>query len=123
MKHQKHISKFNRTNSHRKAMFKNMVVSLIMHTIIKTTVSKAKMLRHIIEPIITRSKIDNITNKRLIFSKIRDTDAVRKLFKQIGPHFLNRPGGYTRVLKCGYRKGDNAPMAYIEFVDRSKFIN
>lgn len=122
MRHRKRTCKFNRTSSHRKAMFQNMIISLIKYQIIKTTVSKAKMLRQFIEPMITRGKVDNISNRRLIFSKLRSNVAVAKLFTQISPHFLNRSGGYTRVLKCGFRKGDNAPMAYIEFVDRSKFV-
>ncbi|URJ29231.1 50S ribosomal protein L17 [Blochmannia endosymbiont of Camponotus modoc] len=120
MRHRKSGSKLNRTSAHRKAMFKNMVVSLVMHKIIKTTLSKAKALRRIIEPLITRSKVDTIANRRLVFSKTRNNDVVTKLFTQISPHFYNRPGGYTRILKCGLRKGDNAPMAYIELVERSK---
>ncbi|AAZ40857.1 50S ribosomal subunit protein L17 [Candidatus Blochmanniella pennsylvanica str. BPEN] len=120
MRHRKSGSKLNRTSAHRKAMFKNMVVSLVMHKIIKTTLSKAKALRRIIEPLITRSKVDTIANRRLIFSKTRNNDVVTKLFTQISPYFYNRPGGYTRILKCGLRKGDNAPMAYIELVERSK---
>ncbi|URJ25677.1 50S ribosomal protein L17 [Blochmannia endosymbiont of Camponotus sp.] len=120
MRHRKSGSKLNRTSAHRKAMFKNMVVSLVIHKIIKTTLSKAKALRRIIEPLITRSKVDTIANRRLVFSKIRNNDVVTKLFTQISPHFYNRPGGYTRILKCGLRKGDNAPMAYIELVERSK---
>ncbi|URJ24642.1 50S ribosomal protein L17 [Candidatus Blochmanniella camponoti] len=120
MRHRKSGSKLNRTSAHRKAMFKNMVVSLVMHKIIKTTLSKAKVLRRIIEPLITRSKVDTIANRRLVFSKTRNNDVVAKLFTQISPHFYNRPGGYTRILKCGLRKGDNAPMAYIELVERSK---
>lgn len=122
MKHQKRIFKFNRTNTHRKAMFQNMMIALVMYRIIKTTVSKAKVLRQIIEPIITRSKIDKLSNRRIVFSKIRNRMAVIELFKKIGPSSLNRPGGYTRILRCGFRKGDNAPMAYIELVDRSKFM-
>ncbi|AGC03499.1 50S ribosomal protein L17 [Candidatus Blochmanniella chromaiodes str. 640] len=120
MRHRKSGSKLNRTSAHRKAMFKNMVISLVMHKIIKTTLSKAKALRRIIEPLITRSKVDTIANRRLIFSKTRNNDVVKKLFTQISPYFYNRPGGYTRILKCGLRKGDNAPMAYIELVERSK---
>lgn len=120
MKHQKKIIKLNRTGAHRRSMFQNMIISLITYKIIKTTLSKAKVLRRVIEPIITRCKIDNLSNRRVIFSKIRNDYVVKKLFNQIGPHFLDRPGGYTRVLKCGFRKGDNAPMAYIELVDRSK---
>lgn len=120
MKHQKKILKFNRTSAHRRLMFRNMMVSLITYTIIKTTLSKAKALRSMVEPIITRCKVDNLSNRRLVLSKLKDNDIVRKLFKKISPHFFDRPGGYTRILKCGFRKGDNAPMAYIELVDRSK---
>lgn len=122
MRHRKKSYKFNRTSTHRKSMFQNMVIALINYHVIKTTVPKAKILRQIIEPMITRGKLDNLSNRRLIFSRIRNNDAVVKLFTKISLHFLNRPGGYTRVLKCGFRKGDNAPMAYIEFVDRSKFF-
>lgn len=120
MKHRKRVIKFNRTSAHRKSMFQNMMISLITYQIIKTTLSKAKVLRQMIEPIINRCKIDNLSNRRLVFSKIRNRDVIIKLFKKISPHFFNRPGGYTRILKCGFRKGDNAPMAYIELVDRSK---
>lgn len=122
MKHQKRVLKFNRSGSHRNAMVKNMMIALILNHIIKTTLSKAKILRQFIEPVITRAKINTIANRRLIFAKIRNTDSVIKLFTQIGPHFYDRPGGYTRILKCGFRKGDNAPMAYIELVDRSKLV-
>lgn len=120
MRHLKSGLKLNRTSAHRKLMFNNMMISLIAHKIIKTTVSKAKELRRIVEPLITSSKIDTIANRRLLFSRIRNHEIVAKFFEQIGPHFLNRPGGYTRILKCGFRKGDNAPMAYIELVDRIK---
>ncbi|WP_159714519.1 50S ribosomal protein L17 [Blochmannia endosymbiont of Camponotus nipponensis] len=120
MRHRKSGSKLNRTSAHRKSMFRNMVISLITHQIIKTTLSKAKALRCIIEPLITYGKVDTVANRRLVFSKIRNNNVVTKLFTQISPHFFNRPGGYTRVLKCGLRKGDNAPMAYIELVERSK---
>ncbi|ADV33619.1 50S ribosomal protein L17 [Candidatus Blochmanniella vafra str. BVAF] len=120
MKHRKKIFKLNKNSSHRKAIFKNMVISLITHTIIKTTLSKAKVLRQIVEPIITRGKLDTVSNRRLVFSKIRNDDVVSKLFTKVSPHFLNRSGGYTRILKCGFRKGDNAPMAYIELIDRNK---
>lgn len=120
MRHRKSGSKLNRTSAHRKAMFRNMVVSLVMHQIIKTTLSKAKALRRIIEPLITCSKKDTLAKRRLVFSKTRNNNVVTKLFTQISPHFYNRPGGYTRILKCGLRKGDNAPMAYIELVERSK---
>lgn len=120
MRHRKNTIKFNRTSAHRKAMFQNMVISLITHRSIKTTIFKAKALRQIIEPIITRAKIDTVANRRLIFAKIRNNSVVFSLFNNIGPYFYNRSGGYTRILKCGFRKGDNAPMAYIELVDRSK---
>lgn len=123
MRHRKKICKLNRNSAHRTSMFKNMIVSLIKYTLIKTTTSKAKMLRQIIEPIITRGKIDTVANRRLVFSKIRNDDSVIKLFTQISPHFLHRPGGYTRILKCGFRKGDNASMAYIELIDRAKLNN
>lgn len=122
MRHLKSGSKLSRTSTHRKLMFSNMVVSLIIHQIIKTTVSKAKEFRRIVEPLITFSKIDTIANRRLVFSKIRNNDIVTTLFTKIGPHFLNRPGGYTRILKCGFRKGDNAPMAYIELIDCAEII-
>lgn len=118
MRHLKSGAKLNRTSMHRRLMFNNMVISLIIHQVIKTTVPKAKECRRIVEPLITFSKVDTVANRRLLFSSIRNHDVVTKLFVQIGPHFLNRSGGYTRILKCGYRKGDNAPMAYIELVDR-----
>ena len=119
MRHRKAGRKFNRTSSHRSAMFKNMAVSLIDHEIIKTTLPKAKELRRIAEPLITLSKTDNVANRRLAFNRTRNAAAVRKLFSELGPRFAERPGGYTRILKCGFRSGDSAPMAYIEFVDRA----
>lgn len=118
MRHRKTGRKFNRTNSHRKLMLRNIMISLLYHTIIKTTLSKAKELRRIIEPIITLSKVNTISNRRLAFSKLRNSRALNILFNQLGPHFINRPGGYTRILKYGIRTGDHAPMAYIELVDR-----
>lgn len=120
MRHRKIGRKFNCDSSHRNAIFKNMACSLVLNEIIKTTLAKAKELRRIIEPIITLSKVDNISRRRLLFSRIRNNEVVAKLFKNIGPAFYNRPGGYTRILKCGFRSGDKAPMAYIELVDRVK---
>jgi large subunit ribosomal protein L17 len=118
MRHRKIGRKFNRTSSHRSAMFKNMAVSLIDHEIIKTTLPKAKELRRIAEPLITLSKTDNVANRRLVFNRTRNAAAVGKLFSELGPRYAERPGGYTRILKCGFRSGDSAPMAYIELVDR-----
>jgi len=119
MRHLKSGRKFNRTSSHRKAMFQNMAASLVEHELIKTTVPKAKELRRVVEPLITLAKKDSVANRRLAFSRVRDRGAVTKLFEQIGPRYENRPGGYLRILKCGLRSGDAAPMAYIEMVDRS----
>ena len=118
MRHRKAGRKFNRTSSHRSAMFKNMAVSLIDHEIIKTTLPKAKELRRIAEPLITLSKTDNVANRRLAFNRTRSAAAVGKLFSELGPRYAERPGGYTRIMKCGFRSGDSAPMAYIELVDR-----
>jgi large subunit ribosomal protein L17 len=120
MRHRKSGRQLNRNSSHLNAMLKNMACSLFIHEIIKTTLSKAKELRRIVEPIITLSKKDTIANRRLVFSRIRDNAIVSKLFKKLGPSFLSRLGGYTRILKCGFRSGDKAPMAYIELVDRVK---
>ena len=119
MRHKKAGRKFNRTSSHRSAMFKNMAVSLIDHEIIKTTLPKAKELRRIAEPLITLSKTDNVANRRLAFNRTRNAAAVGKLFSELGPRYAERPGGYTRIMKCGFRSGDSAPMAYIELVDRT----
>ena len=119
MRHRKIGRKFNRTSSHRSAMFKNMAVSLIDHEIIKTTLPKAKELRRIAEPLITLSKTDNVANRRLAFNRTRNAATVGKLFSELGPRYAERPGGYTRILKCGFRAGDSAPMAYIELVDRA----
>lgn len=111
--------KFSRTSAHRKAMFKNLSVSLIEHELIKTTLPKAKDLRSVIEPIITHAKNnDTVAARRLAFARLRDRDAVVKLFAELAPRYKNRAGGYVRILKCGYRAGDNAPMAYVELVDR-----
>ena len=118
MRHKKSLRYFNRTSSHRKAMFSNMMSSLIEHEIIRTTLPKAKELRLYIEPMITLAKADSVANRRRAFSKLRNKQAVGKLFSDLGPRFNSRMGGYTRVLKAGFRNGDNAPMAIIELVDR-----
>ncbi len=118
MRHRKSGRHFNRTSSHRQAMFRNMAVSLFEHEVIKTTLPKAKELRRVAEPLITLAKQDSVANRRLAFSRTRDKAAVGKLFSELGPRYLDRPGGYTRILKCGYRAGDSAPMAFIELVDR-----
>lgn len=119
MRHRQAGRKFNRTSSHRKALLMNLANSLLSHEIIKTTLPKAKSLRSVVEKLITTSKEDSTANRRLIFSRLRDKTVVTKLFNEIGPLFKNRPGGYLRILKCGYRTGDNAPMAYIEFVEKT----
>ena len=118
MRHQKSGRKLNRTSSHRNAMFRNMTSSLIRHEVIKTTLPKAKELRRVAEPLITLAKIDGVANRRVAFSRLRDKEAVGKLFTEIGPRFRERNGGYLRILKCGNRVGDAAPMAYVELVDR-----
>ena len=118
MRHRKSGRHFNRTSSHRQAMFKNMAVSLFEHEIIKTTLPKAKELRRVAEPLITLAKEDSVANRRLAFSRTRSKEAVGKLFNELGPRYQDRPGGYLRILKCGFRAGDNAPMAYVELVDR-----
>ena len=120
MRHRKAGRKFNRTSSHREAMFRNMATSLVKHEIIKTTLPKAKELRRVAEPLITLSKVDGVANRRLAFSRLRDKEAVGKLFVELGPRYQSRPGGYLRILKCGFRDGDNAPMAYVELVDRPR---
>jgi large subunit ribosomal protein L17 len=109
-----------RTSSHRKAMFKNMAASLIKHELIRTTLPKAKELRRVAEPLITLAKADSVANRRLAFARLRDKVAVGKLFVELGPRYRERKGGYLRILKCGMRDGDNAPMAYVELVDRPK---
>lgn len=119
MRHLKSGRKLNRTSSHRQAMFRNMASSLFKHEIIRTTLPKAKELRRVAEPLITLAKSDGVHQRRLAFSRLRDNEAVGKLFTDIGPRYVERPGGYTRILKCGNRPGDNAPMAYIELVGRS----
>ncbi|WP_151705058.1 MULTISPECIES: 50S ribosomal protein L17 [Nitrincola] len=118
MRHRKSGRHLNRTSAHRKAMFKNMSVSLFEHELIKTTLPKAKELRRVAEPLITLAKNDSVANRRLAFARTRSDEAVAKLFNELGPRYANRPGGYVRILKCGFRKGDNAPMAYVELVDR-----
>jgi large subunit ribosomal protein L17 len=118
MRHRKSGRYFGRNSSHRKAMFKNMMVSLLKHELITTTVAKAKELRGYIEPMITLAKVDSVHNRRLAFARLRDRDMVQKLFNEIAPIYAKRPGGYLRVLKCGNRKGDCAPMAVVELVDR-----
>jgi len=118
MRHGKAHRKLNRTSSHRKAMFKNMTTSLLKHEIIRTTLPKAKELRKYAEPLITLAKEASVHNQRIAFSRLRDRETVGKLFKEIGPRYNLRNGGYLRILKCGFRKGDNAPMAYVELVDR-----
>lgn len=117
MRHRKGLRKLNRTSAHRTAMFRNMSVSLIEHEAIKTTLPKAKELRRVIEPLITLAKNPTVANRRLAFARLRDRNAVTKLFNDLGPRFQDRPGGYTRILKMGFRQGDNAPMAYMELVD------
>ena len=119
MRHGNGLRKLNRTSAHRKAMFQNMMNSLIAHEAIKTTVPKAKELRILIEPMITLAKVDSVANRRLAFARLRDNASVAKLFNELGPRFNARPGGYTRILKMGFRQGDNAPMAYVELVDRA----
>ncbi|PAV27321.1 50S ribosomal protein L17 [Tamilnaduibacter salinus] len=118
MRHRKSGRSLSRTSSHRKAMFRNMAASLVEHELIKTTLPKAKELRRVAEPLITLSKKDSVANRRLAFSRLRNDAAVGKLFDELGPRYAERPGGYLRILKCGFRAGDNAPMAYVELVDR-----
>ncbi len=118
MRHRKSGRQLNRNSAHRKAMFRNMTCSLLRHELIKTTLPKAKELRRVAEPIITLAKNDSVAKRRLAFSRLRDKEMVGKLFTEIGPRYQDRPGGYLRILKCGYRPGDKAPMAYVELVDR-----
>ncbi|WP_288922980.1 50S ribosomal protein L17 [uncultured Ottowia sp.] len=118
MRHRHGLRKLNRTSAHRQAMLRNMMNSLIEHEAIKTTLPKAKELRKVIEPMITLAKKDSLANKRLAFDRLRDRDSVVKLFAVLGPRYQTRPGGYTRILKMGFRVGDNAPMAFVELVDR-----
>ena len=119
MRHGNGLRKLNRTFSHRLAMLRNMMNSLIEHEAIKTTVPKAKELRRVVEPMITLAKVDTVANRRLAFDRLRDRDSVTKLFNVLGPRFNTRPGGYTRILKMGFRVGDNAPMALVELVERT----
>ncbi len=118
MRHRKSGRQLNRNSSHRKAMFSNMASSLVRHELIKTTLPKAKELRRVIEPLITLAKVDSVANRRLAFARTRDNEVVAKLFNELGPRFAQRAGGYTRIMKCGFRTGDKAPMAYIELLDR-----
>jgi len=122
MNHRKSGRKLNRNSSHRKAMWSNMAASFLKHEIIRTTTAKAKELRRVVEPLITLAREDSVANRRIAFSRLRDKEAVAKLFANIGPRHKERPGGYTRVLKCGFRPGDNAPMALIELTDRREEV-
>jgi|TARA_B100001758_G_C18392998_1_gene604096 large subunit ribosomal protein L17 len=123
MRHKYSGRKLNRTSSHRTAMFKNMMASLIEHEEIKTTLPKAKELRGFVERLITISKIDTVAKRRIVFSRVRSKEAVSKLFNDLGPRFKERPGGYLRILKCGYRAGDKAPMAIVQLVDKKQDVN
>ncbi|KAA8982568.1 MULTISPECIES: 50S ribosomal protein L17 [Gammaproteobacteria] len=118
MRHRKSGRKLNRNSSHRKAMYRNMTASLVEHELIKTTLPKAKELRRVAEPLITLAKEDSVANRRQAFARLRNDQAVTKLFEELGPRFESRPGGYLRILKCGLRAGDNAPMAYVEVIGR-----
>ena len=118
MRHGNGLRKLNRTSAHRQAMLRNLMNSLIEHEAIKTTVPKAKELRRVVEPMITLAKVDSVANRRLAFARLRDDASVAKLFTNLGPRYNSRPGGYTRILKMGFRVGDNAPMAFVELVDR-----
>ncbi|MCB1616090.1 MAG: 50S ribosomal protein L17 [Pseudomonadales bacterium] len=118
MRHRNSGRQLNRNSSHRKAMFRNMTVSLLQHELIKTTLPKAKELRRFAEPMITLAKKDSVANRRLAFNRLRDKEAVGKLFAELGPRYEARPGGYVRIMKCGFRTGDKAPMAFVELVDR-----
>ena len=118
MRHRESGRKLNRNSSHRRALFRNMSVSLVRHETIKTTVPKAKELRRVAEPLVTLAKTDSVARRRLAYARLRDRDAVTKLFNELGPRYRDRPGGYLRILKCGYRVGDKAPMAIVELVSR-----
>ena len=122
MRHRNGLRKLNRTSSHRQAMFRNMANSLLQHEVIKTTLPKAKELRRVVEPMITLGKKPSLANRRLAFDRLRDRDMVVKLFDELGPRFANRNGGYLRILKCGFRDGDNAPMAFVELLDQPEVI-
>ena len=123
MRHRLGLRKLNRTSSHRLAMLRNMTVSLLRHEAIKTTLPKAKELRRVVEPIITLGKKPSLANRRLAFDRLRDREIVFKVFDELGPRFANRNGGYLRILKCGFRQGDNAPMAYVELMDRPEITD
>ena len=123
MRHRHGLRKLNRTSSHRLAMLRNMTVSLLRHEAIKTTLPKAKELRRVVEPILTLGKTDTLANKRLAFSRLRDREIVGKLFSELGPRYATRNGGYLRILKMGFRVGDNAPMAFVELVDRPEIAD
>ena len=123
MRHRESGRKLNRNSSHRKAMFRNMAISLIEHEMIKTTLPKAKELRRIAEPLITMAKIDTVAKRRLAFSRLRDRNIVTKLFNELGPRYKERPGGYLRILKCGFRSGDKAAMAIVELVGRPQILD
>ncbi len=118
MRHQKSGRRFNMPGAHRDSMLRNLAVSLFQHELIKTTLPRAKELRRVAEPLITIAKEDSVAHRRLVFDRTRSKTVVGKLFNELGPRYQDRPGGYTRILKCGYRHGDNAPMAYVELVDR-----
>jgi large subunit ribosomal protein L17 len=120
MRHLKSGRKLNRTSAHREAMYKNMTASLIKHELIRTTLPKAKDLRRVAEPLITLAKVDGVANRRIAFARLRDKQAVGKLFVELGPRYRERQGGYLRIIKCGFRDGDNAPLAYVELVDRPR---
>ena len=120
MRHQKSGRKLNMNSAHRKAMFRNMAASLFRHEIIKTTQAKAKELRRVAEPLITLAKEDSVAHRRQAFNRLRDKEVVGKLFEELGPRYVERPGGYLRIMKCGHRPGDKAPMAYVELVDRPR---
>ncbi|MCL2162699.1 MAG: 50S ribosomal protein L17 [Betaproteobacteria bacterium] len=118
MRHRSGLRKLNRTSSHRQAMFRNMANSLLRHEVIRTTLPKAKELRRVVEPLITLGKKASVANRRLAFDRLRDRENVVKIFDELGPRYAKRPGGYLRILKCGFRVGDNAPLAYVELLDR-----
>ena len=122
MRHRQSGRKLNRNSSHRKAMFRNMAASLLDHEVIKTTLPKAKELRRVAEPLITMAKSDSVANRRVAFNRLRDRDVVTKLFNELGPRYKDRPGGYLRILKMGFRSGDQAPMALVELVDRPENV-
>lgn len=123
MRHRLSHRKLNRTSSHRQALLRNLSIALLKHEAIKTTLPKAKELRKVVEPLITLGKKPSLANRRLAFDRIRDRDMVVKLFDDLGPRFMQRPGGYIRILKFGFRQGDNAPMAYVELVDREAIVS